>query len=283
MQYFRPTDIGDALTWLKENIDAGAIVAAGCTDLFPSTSAPRLTKPVLDITELSDLRGIREVDAGWRIGAATTWTDVINSPLPAAFDALKLAAREVGSIQIQNVATVGGNLCNASPAADGVPCWLTLEADVELQSTSGTRTLPLASFLTGPRQTQLGPDEIMTAILVPRQSATGNSTFMKLGARKYLVISIAMVAGRLVGSDGKIEQLALSIGSCSAVAARIRDVETRLIGQNLDENVADLVTDAVVAPAISPIDDVRGAATYRYAAASHLVRQAVKALIRAAR
>ena len=283
MQYFRPTEIGDALTWLSENVDAGATVAAGCTDLFPSTTTPALSEPVLDITALAELRGISRSDAGWRFGATTTWTDVVNADLPAAFNGLKQAAREVGSVQIQNVATLAGNLCNASPAADGVPCWLALDAEVELRSSSGMRTLPLDSFLVGPRQTQLSPNEIMAAIVVPGLASQGTSTFQKLGARKYLVISIAMVAARLVSTEGLVKKLAVSIGSCSAVATRLRGVESALEGLRLDDDISDAITDELVATAISPIDDIRGDARYRASVAAQLVRKSVTCLVQAAR
>lgn len=281
MQYFRPTDIGDALIWLKNHAGAGAVVAAGCTDLFPATSKPRLDGPVLDITALSNLRGIEEEEGGWRFGAAATWTDVIKKPLPPAFDGLKLAAREVGSVQIQNSATLGGNLCNASPAADGVPCWLTLDAWVELQSARGMRRLSLEAFLLGPRRTELAADEIMTAIFVPSSAAVGPSTFLKLGARKFLVISIAMVAARLSIVDDTIDQAAIAVGACSAVATRLRELESVLVGRQPGAGLISLISDELVASPLSPVDDVRGDIGYRNSAAAELVRRSVGALVEA--
>ncbi|MEK9725482.1 MAG: FAD binding domain-containing protein, partial [Rhodospirillaceae bacterium] len=212
--YHRPTDLQDALAWLAET---GGRVAAGCTDLFPGTDRPALAGQILDVTAIAGLRGIAESAEGWRIGAATTWTDVLRTDLPAAFDGLKLAAREVGSVQIQNAGTLGGNLCNASPAADGVPPLLTLDAAVELASASGTRTLPLPDFIRGPRDTALQPDELMTAILIPQSAGAGAATFLKLGARKYLVISIAMVAARLTVAGSTVTYAAVAVGACSAV------------------------------------------------------------------
>ncbi len=116
--YHRPTDLDDALRILAAE---PVRIAAGCTDLFPATEAKVLPGPILDITAVEGLRGITATDEGIHIGAATTWTDVIRGDLPPAFDALKLAAREVGSVQIQNAGTVAGNHNNPTPAAEGVP------------------------------------------------------------------------------------------------------------------------------------------------------------------
>lgn len=270
-QYFRPHDLTSALDWLA---DKDARVAAGCTDLLASTEAQWLTGNVLDITAIQDLRGISRGDTFWRFGATTTWTDVIRADLPPAFDSLKLAAREVGSQQIQHAGTLAGNLCNASPAADGVPCWLTLDAQVELVSKSATRLLPLETFITGPRKTDLASTEIVSAILVPLRSCGGRSSFLKLGARKYLVISIAMVAVRLEEEDGSVVDSAVSVGSCSAVATRLNALEDALRGQRLSQlTVTDM--DALVGDAIDPIDDLRSDAGGRKAAAAELVRRCI--------
>ena len=145
---------------------------------------------------------------------------MIAAPLPPAFDALKAAAAEVGSVQIQNAATVAGNLCNASPTADGVPPLLTLDAEVEVWSAHTKRRMPLAAFLVGPRQTALHPTELVAAIHVPKASGAGQSAFFKLGARKYLVISIAMVAVRISVVNGNLRAAAIAMGSCAPVARR---------------------------------------------------------------
>ncbi|HER25620.1 MAG TPA: xanthine dehydrogenase family protein subunit M, partial [Rhodospirillales bacterium] len=176
MTYSRPDSLSDALDLIARQHHQ---VVAGGTDIYAATTAPVLQGSVLDITAIQELRGISQTAEGWRIGGATTWTDIINEKLPAAFDGLKLCAREIGSRQIQNAATLAGNLCNASPAADGVPVLLTLEASVELCSQAATRTLPLADFLTGPRQTVLRDDELLSAIVVPETGARGRSGFIK--------------------------------------------------------------------------------------------------------
>ena len=276
MAYARPGELDEALRLM-----AGGrwTVLAGGTDLYPATTARALPGDVLDIGGIEKLRGIAETEIHWRIGGRTTWTEVLRAALPPAFDALKLAAREVGAVQIQYAGTVAGNLCNASPAADGVPALLVLDAEVELSSASGTRTLPLRDFLTGPRRTGLRPDELLTAVLIRKGSADERSYFLKLGARKYLVISIAMAAVRLVVEAGRVAEAAIAVGACSGVAQRLGTVEAALAGLPADARLPQAVHDADVAAHLSPIDDVRGTSAYRARAAAELVRRALARVV----
>jgi CO/xanthine dehydrogenase FAD-binding subunit len=185
------------------------------------------------------------------------------------------ASRQVGGVQIQNVGTVIGNLVNASPAADGIPCLLALDAEIELASASGTRALPVAEFVRGPRQTARRPDEIATGLCIPTDPAPARATFEKLGARRYLVISIVMVAAvARFAPDGRIAAARIAVGSCSAVARRLADLEGALTGAFPDRG---LVTADHLAP-LAPIDDIRATAAYRGAAALELVRRAVAGL-----
>lgn len=265
--YFRPAKLTEALDILGSTTPR---IAAGCTDLFPATERKVLPGPVLDITAIPELRGTTLSETGLRIGATTTWSNLIKADLPPALDGLKLAAREVGASQIQNRGTIAGNLCNASPAADGVPPLLTLDAEVELRSTDQTRRLPLSEFLTGPRQTACQPHELLTALRIPASALHGTAHFQKLGARKYLVISIAMTAARLVIDRDIVTEAALAIGACGPVATRLPKAEAALVGHRLDPS---RITDAMVADAISPIDDMRADAAYRTRAAGELVRR----------
>ncbi len=275
IRYAKPTTVDEALALLGE--DRWRILAGG-TDVYPAQGAKPFRDNILDVNGLAALRGIEETDGYWRIGARTTWTDIVRHPLPAAFDALKAAAREVGSVQIQNVASIAGNLCNASPAADGVPALLALDANVELRSVGATRHLPLGEFILGNRRTALWPGEMVTAIRVPQRSAVGTSAFVKLGARRYLVISIAMAAARLVVENGVIANAAIAVGSCSAVARRLAGVEAALRGQPVTAAFADVVLSAPI-DELSPIADVRGSAEYRQGAAREIVARAVRAAI----
>jgi CO/xanthine dehydrogenase FAD-binding subunit len=268
IRYAKPRTTDEALALLGE---ARWRILAGGTDFYPALGNKPLSENVLDINGLAELRGVSETASHITIGARTTWTELIRHPLPPAFDALKQAAREVGSVQIQNMATVAGNLCNASPAADGVPALLVLDAEVELASLGGKRVLPLGDFILGNRKTALSPGEIVTAIRVPKASVTGVSAFEKLGARRYLVISIAMAAARVVvGDDGAVERAAVAVGSCSAVAQRLRGLEAALVGLKAGGEIADAVQAAGLQE-LAPIDDVRGSADYRRAAAREIV------------
>lgn len=269
--YHRPGKLKDALAVLATT-DARPV--AGCTDVFAGTDAQELRGEVLDITAIDSLRGISKTDVGWRIGATTTWRDVLCAKLPPAFDMLQQAAREIGGLQVQNAGTVAGNLCNASPAADGMPPLLALNAQVELVSEQATRTIELAEFVRGPRATTRRDDELLSAVLVPDASVSGDSRFLKLGARKHLVISIAMVAVRLDVQDEIICDAAVAIGACGPVAKRAEVLESALVGTRADQ--ADrLVSTARLEDVLTPISDVRGEASYRKAAALELVQRGI--------
>jgi len=271
LTYHRPTRLKEALSICAAH---DVVVLGGGTDIFPANEGRDLRGEILDLTAVDGLAGIMKTDAGWRIGATTRWSDVIRADLPAAFDALKQAASEVGSVQIQNSATVAGNLCNASPAADGVPPLLVLDAMIEIASVKGQRVVPLADFVLHVRKTALAPDEIVTAILVP--DGTGRSAFTKLGARKYLVISIAMVAVRLQVSGGVIERAAVAVGACSPVAQRLGGFEAALIGAALaNPGRWQAALRADIEGVLDPIDDIRADAGYRAGAVLDLVNRTI--------
>ena len=277
--YGRPDELGQALRWLASRRPA---IVAGGTDYYPARVGRPVEPEVLDLSRLAALRGIRAEPSQWRIGALTTWTDVARAALPPALDALVQAAVEVGGPQVQNRGTVGGNLCNASPAADGVPALLALDARVELASLRGLRTLPLADFVLGPRRTALAPDELLLAVLVPRRGPTARSRFVKLGHRRYLVISVAMVAAAVdADEEGRISHAAVAVGACSAAARRLPALEGALIGTPraaLADTAARLLRDPAALAPLAPIDDVRGTARYRRDAAATLVARALAAL-----
>jgi CO/xanthine dehydrogenase FAD-binding subunit len=252
---------------------------SGGTDFFPALGERPVSSPVIDISGVAELRGISVGENEIRIGGLTTWTDVLRNPLPRCFDALKAAAREVGSIQIQNRGTVAGNLCNASPAADGVPPLLALDAQVELASQAGVRKLPLAEFLVGNRKTVRRVDEVLSAVIVPRGLDNARSAFLKLGSRRYLVISIVMVAAVVeADANGQVLQARVAVGSCSAVAQRLLELERSLVGASVKGGLGNLVSREHLSP-LTPIDDVRATADYRHDAAWTLVKRALDACV----
>lgn len=276
MSYHRPTDLASALHFAAL---PDRTVIAGGTDVFPAMKQGNTPQTMLDITAVPELSTIAQTDGGWRIGAAVRWSEIIRHPLPPAFRGLKQAALQVGSVQIQNSATLAGNLCNASPAADGVPPLLTLDAQVEISSeTRGARSLPLSEFLVGPRQTHLAGDELVTAVFVPKPPNSASSHFEKLGSRSYMVISIAMVSA-LVAKDstGRVSEARVAVGACSAVAQRLPELEAACIGQSVDR----LDVSPKHLERLSPIDDVRGSAAYRKDAVATLCLRALKGAMRA--
>lgn len=267
--YARPADLETALALMASGERR---ILAGGTDIYPSAGA-KLSGAVLDVSAVAAMRGVT-FGADLRIGAATSWSEIAEAELPQALAGLQAAARQVGGRQVQNMGTIGGNLCNASPAADGVPPLLTLDAEVELVSSRGMRRMPLSTFLEGPRKTARAADEILVALCIPERALAGRAAFLKLGARSYLVISIAMAAVRLV-TDGRIvTDIAIAVGACSAVAQRLRAVERALIGAPL-VGITHKIAAADVAASLSPIADVRATAEYRLKAATELVRRAV--------
>ena len=256
----------------------GGQILAGGTDFFPALGERLPQGPVVDITSLREIRGIAITPNEIRIGGITTWTELIRAPLPRCCDALKAAAREVGSVQIQNRATVAGNLCNASPAADGVPPLLALDAEVELASALGRRRISLEQFIAGNRKTVKRPDEILAAVILPLRWPDARSAFLKLGARRYLVISISMVAALVQIEAGLIAEAHIAVGSCSARALRLRSLEAALVGLPARPGVGAAVTPLHLA-SLSPIDDVRATAKYRRDASVTLVQRALEACV----
>ncbi len=264
--YLRPHSLEEALNALARP----RTVLAGGTDFYPARVGRAVEEDVLDIGGIDVLRGITAGATGWRLGATTTWSELAEARLPSLFDGLKQAARAIGGRQIQNAGTLAGNICNASPAADGVPCLLALDAEVEIAGPT-TRCLPLRQFITGVRRTALAPGELVVAIHVPRPSHDAESAFLKLGARRYLVISIAMAAATLEFTEGHVAAARVAVGACSPVAERLPALEAALVGAPRDR-LADRVDAAQLAP-LSPIDDVRGSASYRQDAAITLLRR----------
>ena len=275
--YLRPATLAQAVQWLSES---PAQILAGGTDFFPALGETPARGPVLDVSSIREIKEIAIEAECIRIGGGVTWTEVIAAPLPRGFDALKSAAREVGSVQIQNRATVAGNLCNASPAADGVPPLLALDAAVELVSSAGSRRVALEDFILGNRKTARRPGEILASVLIPRRWQDASGSFLKLGARRYLVISIVMTAVSIMrDAAGRVADARVAVGSCSAKALRLRALEAELIGKPAQAGLSRAACADHFA-SLSPIDDVRSTADYRDDASLTLVRRAIEDCVR---
>lgn len=274
MKYLTARDLDDA-TRLREQTGYPAL--AGGTDLYPAIENGVAVPGVIDLSQVTALRSpITRDSQGWSIPALTTWTAILDSELPSQFDALKQAAVEVGGRQIQNAGTVGGNLCNASPAADGVTALLALGADVVLQGRAGARVVPLADFILGNRRTVLGRDEILAAVRVPELPGLSASIFRKLGARRYLVISIVMAAVQIeLDPRNRVRTARVAIGACSDRSLRIAPVETALRGLSTAALSTFVIGDSAMA-LLKPIDDIRSSAQFRRHAAKALLEETIR-------
>jgi CO/xanthine dehydrogenase FAD-binding subunit len=281
--FLRPTRLGEALAALADGGPGGTpwVVVAGATDHYPARVGRLPIEDVLDVTAIVRLRSIETVDGGWRIGALATWTDLVEANLPPLFDGLRAAALAIGGLQIQARATVVGNVCNASPAADGMPNLLALDAQVEVASRSGARILPIGAFVTGNRRTARRPEELVTGLFIPSPlpGTTVRSAFEKLGSRAYLVISIAMVAAVAeIDAAGHVARARIAVGACSEVAQRLPALEAELVGLSGTAASAGIVRAEHLAH-LTPIDDVRGSAAYRRDAALTVVRRALERVL----
>ena len=278
--YERPDSLDSALGLLAQG--EWTIIAGG-TDVYPMATdayawGRERPRRLLDVTDIGEMRGIETRPDGHRIGGRVTWSDIVRADLPDYFDSLRLAAREVGGVQIQNRGTVAGNICNASPAADGVPPLLSLDAIVDIAGADGTRQLPLAQFIEGNRRTALKSSELVTGLFIPKRDSSSRATFLKLGARRYLVISIAMVAVTLDLYDAEtIQDARVAVGACSEVACRLPGVEDALKGKSMTADLARVLTSEMF-EVLSPIDDIRANAVYRRNAAETIVRRALDGL-----
>ena len=273
----RPRSLEEAIRSLEE--DPGLVPAAGCTDLMVRgpLELHRMDR-VIDLLGIPELRGIREVEGGIEIGATTPFSEIRRSPLVrAAFPALAEAAALVGGWQIQNRATLGGNMANASPAGDSLPVLLALDAAVVAAGARGVREIPYNAFHTGYRKTALEPGEIVARVRLPFLPEGTVQVFRKVGTREAQAISKVVVA--LVGriSEGRIADLCLAAGSVAATPVRLRAAESVVRGMAPGAKAADLAG-REAAREVTPIDDVRSTAEYRRFALERVVRRMVLSL-----
>lgn len=255
----RPATLDEALR-LRADLPDATILAGG-TDLMVYLDAGTVNPSVvIDLSRLGELRTIRSVTGGQLYGAMLTCTDVIHAP--ATHPLVREAAFSVGAVQIQNRATLGGNICNASPAGDTLPVWLVLNAQFELASVHGVRRVPAADFWRGYKRTELRPYELLVRILVP--PLAGHMHFRKVGTRMAQSIAKVVFAGRYVpGVDA-----ALAFGAVGPTPRRCPLAERALVAGARPQDVA-----ALVETEVTPIDDVRSTAEYRRRVAGNIVRR----------
>jgi CO/xanthine dehydrogenase FAD-binding subunit len=272
--FLAPTALEEALAQLAR---ARAEVLAGGTDLWPkwSSGQPRPER-VLSLHRLGALRRIVLEGGVLHLGAACTHSDLARSEVVRrASPALAEAALTVGAVQVQNQGTIGGNLVNASPAADLPPPLVAAGAEVELASARGTRRLPLDAFYLGYRRTALREDELLTAVLVPALPAGARERFRKVGTRRAQSIAKVAASGRIaLAADGTIAQAGIALGSVGPTVVRLEALEAWLRGRAPDAETAR-GAEARAREALSPIDDLRSSADYRRHVAGRLVHNLI--------
>jgi CO/xanthine dehydrogenase FAD-binding subunit len=238
-----PVSLGEAL---KHMAVPGAKPLAGGTDLIIDLREGACeARNLVDLTRVKELDYIRESGGRIRIGAMTHHTDLVTSDLiKTKAPVLSEAASLVGSVQIRNLGTVGGNICNASPGADTATPLLALGAEATISSSGRVRTIPLGEFFAGPKRTSLNPGELLTELSFPTPPAGSGGAFQKLGRRKGCTLSLINIAAYVELDGDTCSEVRVAVGACAPTPVRITDVEEMLKGKKMDEAVIDEVSSA---------------------------------------
>jgi carbon-monoxide dehydrogenase medium subunit len=275
--YCAPKGLEEALDVFGEYGERARALAGG-TDLILFMEKGRL-KPdlVVEIPSCPPFVGIEATNSHIRIGSRTTMRELETSSLiREKISILAEAASKVGSLQIRNLATIGGNICTASPAGDTLPALLVLDASVKLVSKSGERLVPLREFFFGPGETVRQPNELLTEVIVPLPSSHSGYSFYKLSVRRYMDIAIVNVAAFVaVNGDGFITDAKIALGSVAPTPIRAYEAEERLKGNTINDILLDEVG-RLAQEASSPITDQRGTAEYRRIMVYRLTKRVVK-------
>jgi CO/xanthine dehydrogenase FAD-binding subunit len=268
-----PRNLSHALTILSEEPGKWCAFAGG-TDLMVLLEAGKLDhRRYISILHLPELKGIAETPQHITLGALTTYSEVLASAmLRREFPLLCAAARETGGIATQNRGTLGGNIVNASPAADSPPALLAYDADIELVSASGARWLPYNSFHTGYKQMQIRPDELLRSIRLPRNKSGWRHYYRKVGTRMAQAISKVCFAGLLLQEGDAIHDGRIALGSVAPIPLRCEKTEAVLRGQRISQTLIRHAQ-AQLAREIQPIDDMRSSAAYRSRVAQNLLAE----------
>jgi CO/xanthine dehydrogenase FAD-binding subunit len=279
LEVARPRDLGEALRLLHDAGGERLTPIAGGTDLFVSLNAgTHEGRRFLDLWPLRELRGIRERDGAFTLGALTTFSQIREHRLARRLPMLAAAAAEVGGRQIQNRATIGGNLANASPAADSVPALMALEATVHVRSQGGARAIPIAALHRGYRDLDLAADELIVSVTIPLPPVRARQFFRKVGTRRAQSISKVVMAGVLrLDRAGRADHARVAIGSVAPVTLRARAAEDALLGAAPSPGAAGRARAALLGE-IAPIDDIRSDRAYRNAVAGNLLAQFLRSV-----
>ena len=273
----RPKSLDEALKLLATLEKAKPI--AGGTDLIPLMREVEVeVEHLIDLGGIGELRFIEEGDGYIRIGATTTLSDLVDSTLIASkAPALWEAASSMGSVQIRNRGTIGGNLCNASPAADLGPPLIALEAEAEIRSVDKARWIPVEEVFAGPKVNSLAGDELLTSVRFKVPPRGAGSAFEKIGRRRGVTLALVNAAAYIELEDETCRSARIALGAVAERPLRLREAEGRLMGEKLSEELIEEVS-KLCSKLVRPIDDVRASAWYRREMSRVLSR---KALLRA--
>ena len=273
-----PASLADALALLKNEPGIWKPFAGG-TDLMVLLEAGKLPhRNYINIWRLNELRGIEINDTHVTLGALTTYTEVQADPvLRDEFPMLCQAASETGGLAIQNRGTLGGNIVNASPAADSPPALLVYDAEIELVSSGASRWLPYHGFHTGYKQMQIAPDELLARIRLPRTTRDLTHYYRKVGTRKAQAISKVCFAAVGRVNDNQISEMRIAVGSVAPIIVRCVETGKFLRGRKPDDETIQLACDRI-SREISPIDDIRSTANYRLQVAKNLLTDFIRVI-----
>lgn len=275
VKYVAPTSVEEAAQLLASEPEAR--VFAGATDWVPQILAGRPQPGIMvDLKRIPRLVEIRRDNGSWTIGAATPAASITaEEAFRADFPGLTEASGLIGSDQIQSRASLGGNLCNASPAADTVPAMVVNDAQAVIASSSGTRTIPVAEVATGPGSTSLEPGELVVEIEVKRPPARTADAYLRFIPRTEMDIAVVGVAVRITLDDSDhCSEAVLALGAVAPTVVRVPEAEQALVGGPIDDESLAAVA-AAASAACDPIDDKRGTKQYRRQVAGVLAKRAV--------
>ncbi|RLD11455.1 MAG: xanthine dehydrogenase family protein subunit M [Chlamydiae bacterium] len=271
-QIFSPHFVYECLS-LMEQFPKAKILAGG-TDLLVRLKDEMNQHDIIDISHLKELKGISIADDKIKISALTTFSELIENEIIAEnADVLVQAAEIIGSSQIRNRGTIGGNIANASPAGDSIPPLFVLEAEIETSGKNGTRIIPIKDFFKGPGRTILKKCEIISSVIIPKNKDY-RGAFVRLGQRKSLAISKVSLAALFKVEDERITETRIALGAVAPTVIRASKTEKFLIGKKLnDETISE--AEKIICDEVSPISDIRSIAEYRKEMCGELLEQAI--------
>lgn len=279
-EYLEPTTLDECAQMLAQHKEKARLLAGGTDLIIQMEQHKRKPEVVIYLMRVPELNGVRvDADGAVRIGAAATLHEIETSPvIKEKCPALAYAASTVGSIQIRNLATLGGNVCNASPAGDTLPALLVLGTQARIRSAGGERVVPLEEVFTGPGQTSLAPDELLVELIIPADAAKLSAVYYKQCVRQAMDIAVVGVGVSVRKSNGVCDDVKIALGAVAPIPFRARTAEDVVRGKKVDGSLIQQAAEKAQAEA-TPIDDVRGSAAFRKEMVLRLVRRGLNTLL----